>query len=220
MEAYGANANQNRECIMTVQRSRWRNYCVAMTVSVLSAVAAAGNGWAQSGLTEQEMFDRLKAQFEQGRGIGVSDGRTTGTGDADVSVETNYGSGPTPLSPSEPAVYDRDITIDLRVTFETNSAFIRPSAVEELGKLCRAMQSAPASWNFNIIGHADVSGSPAINRPLSGARAKEVARHLERKCGIEGSRFATFGLGSSRLLPGVPPVSEENRRVEVSIVQP
>jgi len=205
---------------MTVQRSHWRNYCIAMTVSVLSAVAAAGNGWAQSSLTEQELLDRWKAQVQQGRGIGVSDGRTTGTGDAEVSVETNSGSGPAPHLPTEPVVYDRDITVDLRVTFETNSAFIRTSAAEELSKLCSAMQSAPASWNFNIIGHADVSGNPEINRPLSGARAKEVARHLERKCGVAGSRFATFGLGSSRLLPGVPAVSEENRRVEVSIAQP
>lgn len=192
----------------------------------VSAFAFAASAAAQSDLNEEEMLQRWQKQAEQvesgqlnarTRGIAVSDGRDTGTGDADVEVGTNYGSGPTPSTPGAPAIFDRDITVDLRVTFETNSAYIRDSAARELSKLCNAMQEAPPEWTFNIIGHADASGGPQINRPLSKARAQEVARHLERECGIAGSRFVTHGLGESRLLPGVPPVSEENRRVEVSI---
>lgn len=198
------------------------NRALGAVVGALLGISVAGAALAQTTLTEEEILDRWEAQadaIETGktRGIAVSDGRETGTGDAEVEVGSNYGSGPTPQSPSEPAIYDRDITVDMRVTFETNSAFIRPSAASELRKLCGAMQAAPQSWTFNIIGHADASGSPDINRPLSKARAEEVARHLQHECGMAESRFVTFGLGESRLLPGVPPVSEQNRRVEVSI---
>lgn len=202
------------------------NRYLAAAAAAVSVVALAAGASAQSDLSEQEMLERWEAQAQQvesgqlggrTRGIAVSDGRDTGTGDADVEVGTNYGSGPTPSTPGAPAIFDRDITVDLRVTFETNSAYIRDSAARELSKLCNAMQEAPPDWAFNIIGHADASGGPQINRPLSKARAQEVARHLERECGIAGSRFVTHGLGDSRLLPGVPPVSEENRRVEVSI---
>lgn len=199
---------------------------LAAAAAAVSVVALAAGASAQSDLSEDEMLQRWQKQAEQiesgqlkarTRGIAVSDGRDTGTGDAEVEVGTNYGSGPTPSTPGAPAIFDRDITVDLRVTFETNSAYIRDSAARELSKLCNAMQDAPPDWTFNIIGHADASGGPQINRPLSKARAQEVARHLERECGISGSRFVTHGLGESRLLPGVPPVSEENRRVEVSI---
>lgn len=211
---------------MSVVLSLSRNSFLAASVVMLAWVAATGIGLAQSGLSEDEILERWKAQAEQiesgqvalkTRGIAVNDGRDSGTGDAGITVSTNFGSGPTPNSPSEPTIYDRDITVDMRVTFETNSAFIRPSAAKELGKICGAMTAAPSNWTFNIIGHADASGSPKINRPLSEARADEVARRLQSECGIAGSRFSTFGLGESRLLPGVPPVSEENRRVEVSI---
>lgn len=198
------------------------NRMLGIVAGTALGVAVAGAASAQSTLSEEQILDRWEAQADaiqagKTRGIAVSDGRETGTGDAEVQVGTNYGSGPTPQSPGEPAIYDRDITVDMRVTFETNSAFIRPSAAGELRKLCSAMQAAPESWTFNIIGHADASGSPQINRPLSKARAEEVARHLQRECGMAESRFVTFGLGESRLLPGVPPVSEQNRRVEVSI---
>ena len=107
--------------------------------------------------------------------------------------------------------------MDLHVTFETNSAYIRESAAKELNKLCGPLDGMPSSYMFNIIGHADASGTPEVNVPLSEARAREVARHLERQCGIDGSRFVTYGLGASRLLPGVPEVSEQNRRVEVQV---
>lgn len=206
---------------MSAHSLSW-NRALGLVLGGAVGVAVAGAAFAQSTLTEEQILDRWEAQADaiksgKTRGIAVSDGRETGTGDAQVEVGTNYGSGPTPQSPGEPAIYDRDITVDMRVTFETNSAFIRQSAASELSKLCSAMQAAPEGWTFNIIGHADASGSPDVNRPLSKARAEEVARHLQRECGMADSRFVTFGLGESRLLPGVPAVSEANRRVEVSI---
>ena len=79
------------------------------------------------------------------------------------------------------------------------------------------VSETPLSSNFNIIGHADASGPDALNRRQSAERARAVIRYLARDCGIDPARLRAFGLGNSRLLPGVPPVSELNRRVEVSV---
>ncbi|MEO0823474.1 MAG: OmpA family protein [Pseudomonadota bacterium] len=122
-------------------------------------------------------------------------------------------------APAEPAVYDRDITVDMQITFEVDSAVIAPSARGVLATLCEAMSAAPADWRFNIIGHADASGDDDYNRTLSETRAREVARRLTADCGIAPTRLVVYGLGESRLLPGVPPVSEANRRVEVSLAE-
>lgn len=122
--------------------------------------------------------------------------------------------------PSEPPVVPDEMQIKLPITFETNSAVLRPEASGILSDLCGALREVGAEnpdWTFNIIGHADASGAPEHNRRLSAARAREVKRHLVESCGVRADRLQTFGLGNSRPLPGVPPVSEQNRRVEVSV---
>lgn len=173
------------------------------------AATAARSGAAEAGTT---------------RSIGVFDGRNTVSGRAESATaapaeraETDRPVSPAAAQPGEPPVVAPEHRIDLRITFETNSAFIRPGAADLLGELCAALTEAPESWTFNIIGHADASGPADVNLRLSAARAREVSRYLQAECGISAGRLETFGLGNTRLLPGVPPVSETNRRVEVSI---
>lgn len=194
------------------------------------AVLVAGNAAA---MTREEILGRLEAQAAaagggQGvgagetRSIGVSDGRSVVTGNPTTAGAAPAAASGAPVStvaarPGEPPVVPEENRIDLRITFETNSAFIRPQSEGLLAELCEALGSAPASWTFNIVGHADASGPADVNRRLSDARAREVSRYLSRECGIASDRLQVFGLGNTRLLPGVPPVSEANRRVEVSI---
>ncbi len=124
------------------------------------------------------------------------------------------------LRPDEPPVVPEGQRIDLPITFQTNSAVLRPEAGRILDELCAAMRGVAAenpAWTFNIVGHADASGTAAHNLRLSAARAREVKRHLVDECGVPAARLETFGLGSTRPLPGAPPVSEQNRRVEVSV---
>ena len=120
-------------------------------------------------------------------------------------------------TPDEPPLIPEESRIDLRITFETNSAVIRPESAGLLGELCAALAGKPQSWTFNIIGHADASGPDGLNRRLSVERAQAVSRHLDRNCGIDPTRLRVYGLGNSRLLPDVPPISEANRRVELSV---
>ena len=207
-------------------------------ISGFYMLAAAGVAAMMAGdaaaMMRSQISDRWNAQAAAARegqgvaagdnrgGIAVSDGRRVVTGNPTTAGAAPAARQPAPVStvaafPGEPPVVPDEQRVDLHITFETNSAFIRPQSTGLLAELCAAMTDVPASWTFNIVGHADASGTPEVNRRLSAARAREVSRYLNRECGIDIDRLSVFGLGNSRLLPGVPPVSEENRRVEVSI---
>lgn len=196
--------------------------------------AALASTVAAQTLSEDELLRRWGAQADiirqqqsgaQGgdtRGVAIFDGRSEAdVGDAEVRARAEppdpERARPAAIQADDPPDFPEEIDVDLRVTFETNSAYIRPSAASLLRTLCQAIAEAPPSWRFNIIGHADAAGPSEHNRALSRARAQEVARHLQRECGVAGERLTVYGLGESRLLPDVDPVSEANRRVEVQI---
>lgn len=202
-------------------------------VALLSLGAATPAGAAQSAAEIEAM---LRAQ---GAGAGVEAGanRSLGVAPAEPQAPAAGASvsrspaeqgrkAATPrasavaLRPDDPPVVPDGQRIDLPITFETNSAVLRPEAGAVLTELCGALQKVMGSnpaWTFNIVGHADASGTASHNLRLSAARAREVKRHLVDECGVPAARLETFGLGNTRPLPGVPPVSEQNRRVEVSV---
>lgn len=187
---------------------------------------------------EQARILELQRRAEQGldpnggfeattRGVRVSTGNRTG-GDIEVEVtgveerearpvQTTAARPSASAADAEPFDFPREYDVDLKVTFETGSAFIRPEGARLLSGLCQPMRDAPASWTFNVIGHADAAGGAALNQRLSLLRAREVKRHLARECDVDEGRLRAVGLGETRLLAGVPAVSEENRRVEVSL---
>ncbi len=71
---------------------------------------------------------------------------------------------------------------------------------------------------FRIEGHADSSGSEAINLPLSDRRAAAV-RSMLIKAGIDTGRIDFVGYGSQRPLSGLSPSDSLNRRVEAVLVE-
>lgn len=181
---------------------------LALLLAAIAAPAAA-----QSGLTPEEIRERWRAQA----GVSESgDGAGEGMRTRGLSIETGTREAPEAV-PEAPPEYDPEMTVDLKITFRTGSAEIRPGEQRDLRALCTAMRDAEPGLRFNIIGHADAAGPEDLNRRLSEARGRAVAGWLEGECGIAPGRFAVFGLGESRLLPGVPAVSEANRRVEVSL---
>ncbi len=196
--------------------------CAALTLGLGAAQAQNSADIVRSLTLQNEMNSAAPRGATRGIGVTAGGGSTT-TGDA--RVETSVSAAPqddrplvTPASlggdvPDLP----RDVQVNLKITFETGSAYIRPSSARLLGELCTALKQMPVEQRFFIIGHADASGAAETNRRLSQARAEEVSRHLQRECGVDQARLRPVGLGETRLLEGVPPISEENRRVEIAV---
>ena len=108
--------------------------------------------------------------------------------------------------------------IDLNVHFDFGSAELTLDAARTLDELGRALSSQSlAGYRFRIEGHTDTVGTADFNRNLSDQRAATVARYLEGRFGVGGSRLETVGLGESMLLVPTPPQTPEmrNRRVHV-----
>lgn len=102
------------------------------------------------------------------------------------------------------------------VFFEFDSAEVPADARQTLQYVTQ--NAAPCGWhNFNVVGHADRSGSDAYNMRLSRRRADAVAS-LMASMGVAPGAIATDAKGESE--PRVPTADgvrePQNRRVEVT----
>jgi outer membrane protein OmpA-like peptidoglycan-associated protein len=120
----------------------------------------------------------------------------------------------------------RDVVrrIDLdTITFETGSADISRSEVDELEGIADAMlrmlEENPAE-TFLIEGHTDAVGSDISNLALSDARAESVAEVLAQVYGIPPENLVTQGYGERYLKIDTGGDSRENRRVAIRRITP
>lgn len=100
------------------------------------------------------------------------------------------------------------------VLFETGKTHLQPAACEELDRFAEYLRQNPGI-QVEIGGHTDNTGSVALNKKLSGLRAKAVSDYLISK-GADKSLVSFKGYGSA--LPIATNETEEgrsqNRRVE------
>jgi len=110
------------------------------------------------------------------------------------------------------------ITMNSEVSFDFNSASLKPAFSRSLDKVANILQRYPRS-SIRIIGHTDNVGSAAYNKRLSEDRANAVAWSLE-DAGLDPRRVSVEGRGESQ--PRVSNDSEAgrqlNRRVEMLII--
>jgi len=104
------------------------------------------------------------------------------------------------------------------VTFELESARLRPSSRDTLDRAVKALRGEP-NLRVEIAGHTDSTGTAEYNQRLSERRARAVRDYLIGK-GIDAGRLEARGYGESR-----PTVSNEtragrmqNRRVEFRVL--
>ncbi|MDC7718985.1 TolC family outer membrane protein [Vogesella sp. DC21W] len=115
----------------------------------------------------------------------------------------------TPVSPS------RDITVNLQVQFDLNSAKIRAESLPMLDQLASTLQMPQlAQKRFLVEGHTDSTGNAASNLALSQQRAQSVQAYLVSR-GIPASRMDSVGRGSTQPLPNKAANDPQNRRVAV-----
>ena len=110
------------------------------------------------------------------------------------------------------------VTFEGGILFATNSADLNPASQAALGRFAQSLLDNPHT-EVKIHGHADSTGTDAINDPLSARRAASVSTFLQQR-GVAYTRLESQGFGSRQ------PVADNataagralNRRVEVFII--
>lgn len=136
--------------------------------------------------------------------------RSFNTGDNNVTL-------PPVTANTEPVIGPRDVTVNMQVQFDLNSARIRNESLPMLDQLANTLRMpVMAQKRFLIEGHTDNSGSASLNQSLSEQRARSVYDYLVSK-GVDGSRLDSVGRGSSQPLPGKTVDDPQNRRVAIVV---
>jgi outer membrane protein OmpA-like peptidoglycan-associated protein len=110
------------------------------------------------------------------------------------------------------------IRIPASLTFDSNSANVRPQFDASLREIARTVRTRNATF-VDVFAHSDLSGSDKLNLSLSDKRAAAVAAYLARH-GVAKARIASKGFGRSMPLHN-PELTESdkaaNRRVEIRL---
>src|SRR5690554_5281849 len=111
-----------------------------------------------------------------------------------------------------------DVTLSADALFAVNSAELGPDARQELNELASQIRQRDDLARVFIAGHADSTGSDAINDPLSQRRADSVARYLASQ-GVDTGLLETRGYGSRQPVASndTDAGRRQNRRVEVTL---
>jgi outer membrane protein OmpA-like peptidoglycan-associated protein len=175
--------------------------------SVLSfaplSFAAAQDAATSTAAELQEKFQRQKT-----RGLALVSNTS-----AQVVVPTTTAEGKTEVAPVVYSEIEKDDQVNVRITFDFDSAVLRADEKPKLATLCDAMKVVDVDL-FRIVGHTDASGSDSYNEKLSLLRAEEVKRYLVNDCGIAATRLEAVGMGKRFLYNTEDPRADENRRVE------
>lgn len=123
---------------------------------------------------------------------------------------------PEPEPEPEPEIL---FEFDAAVTFEFDSAALRPDAVAELNEAAALLALHDEISRVEVAGHTCDLGSAAYNQGLSERRARAVYDYLVEQ-GIASDRMVVRGYGESA--PKVPNTSDanrqQNRRVEIRVL--
>ncbi len=103
------------------------------------------------------------------------------------------------------------------VTFDSNSATIRPGLMSEIDRVAKVLNQYPDTY-IRVEGHTDSRGSDAYNMNLSQQRANAVKNLLVQR-GVAENRIEVVGYGKT--MPVATNETEagrlKNRRVEIKI---
>lgn len=118
-----------------------------------------------------------------------------------------------PIDPTQVGILPEELQVNVRITFDYDSASIKSDQVPVIEQMCRVIKASDIKL-FRIMGHTDSAGSDEYNEKLSLLRAQEVKRRLVSDCGIDEARLQAMGLGERFLFDKTNPKAADNRRVE------
>ncbi|RYY40045.1 MAG: OmpA family protein, partial [Sphingomonadales bacterium] len=110
------------------------------------------------------------------------------------------------------------MTMQEDVLFQTDSADLRPGAIDKLRPLAGYLRANPGI-RVAIIGHTDSRGTDAHNQALSERRAESVRIAFD-EMGVTRARFRVEGKGEGEPVAtnATPAGMRLNRRVEVTLL--
>ena len=157
------------------------------------ALSSSGAVLAQSAYSTDELVEFYINSIDMGKTRGICIG--------------------TPQECEKPAV---PAGLDMRVTFELDSADLTAEAQKNLAVFAQMMQDERLEIaRFVVEGHTDARGTDAYNVGLSEARAVAVKSFLTG-LGVSEERLSSIGFGKSKPRTG-DEFDPENRRVELRI---
>ena len=108
------------------------------------------------------------------------------------------------------------LTLANEVSFDVNSATVKPSFRPSLAKVAEVLKSYDTS--MTVVGHTDSTGSDSYNQDLSERRAEAVRAELIRN-GVSAERLQAAGQGESepRAENATAEGRAQNRRVEILV---
>ncbi|MEM9715853.1 MAG: OmpA family protein, partial [Pseudomonadota bacterium] len=109
------------------------------------------------------------------------------------------------------------VTLPEAITFDIDSAFVRPPIQSALADLAVSINDFPNTI-VDVIGHTDNTGTSAYNQNLSKQRADSVAAQLISR-GVSSARIRAFGRGKTSPIAtnATADGRQANRRVEIII---
>jgi outer membrane protein OmpA-like peptidoglycan-associated protein len=110
------------------------------------------------------------------------------------------------------------VTFPDNITFDSNSAMVRPELRSELQELATILNNYPSTL-VGVFGHTDNTGSAELNQRLSEERARAVAGTLEG-FGVNPARLSSRGFSYTQPVASndTPEGRAKNRRVEMRLV--
>ncbi|GAC1359803.1 MAG: OmpA family protein [Variovorax sp.] len=107
------------------------------------------------------------------------------------------------------------LNIPSQVTFDTDSATIKPSFRNVLDGVAQTIAQEP-NINARVVGHTDTTGNPDRNMTLSQRRAQSVEAYLADR-GVARARLSAEGRGETQPLASnaTEQGRTQNRRVEI-----
>jgi OOP family OmpA-OmpF porin len=104
----------------------------------------------------------------------------------------------------------------VEITFDFDSARIRPESYETVGVMADALHTPYLmGQKFFVVGHTDAKGSREYNLKLSQARADAIREALVTTFRVPADMLEAVGLGEEQLRDPKKPNSEINRRVQL-----
>lgn len=181
----------------------------AATGAIIGAIGGAVAGTAAGG------DDRRNAII--GAGIGGLSGAAVGTYMDRQERELRAKMAGTGVSVERVSESQINLVMPSDITFDVNRADVKPEFRNVIDSLAQALVTQP-STSIDIIGHADATGSDALNQALSERRAQSVAFMLQQQ-GVQAPRLVSFGRGE--LEPIASNATDQgraqNRRVELKV---